>query len=332
VSGINQDLNRLSNERLQLDSQITYLENEVKLNTAFAQEVADTPLPNSSAARQNDELAGINKTIEQEQLRLQGLKQVFRPDYPDVKSIEANLKVLQARRDELQAQQTKEQTDDAAKPKAAPKKATNFGALATQTKLEGDISKYKNLIEINEREKDQHVKDRERLQKEVEDYRGRLAQSSLIQAAYQDLMRDSATAAEKYEKFQKDKDLTTQSADLISRNATERMEPLDLPTTPNKPASPKRGLIVGSGFAMSLMLGLALAGVQEARDASLKNLKDVRAYTNLPVLCSIPLLENTLLVKRKRRITYLAWSAAVIVGILAVCGASFYYLTVISTT
>jgi hypothetical protein len=50
------------------------------------------------------------------------------------------------------------------------------------------------------------------------------------------------------------------------------------------------------------------------------------------VLCSIPLLENTLLVKRKRRITYLAWSSAVIVGILAVCGSLFYYYTVTVNT
>ena len=84
-------------------------------------------------------------------------------------------------------------------------------------------------------------------------------------------------------------------------------------------------MIVGGGIAASFMLGLVLAGAQEARDSSLKNLKDVRAYTNLPVLCSIPLLENTLLVKRKKRMTYLAWSAAMIMGITAICAALFYY-------
>ncbi len=78
------------------------------------------------------------------------------------------------------------------------------------------------------------------------------------------------------------------------------------------------------GVALAFVIGLALAGVQEARDTSLKNLKDVRAYTNLPVLSSIPLLENTMLVRRKRRLAYLAWSAAVIVGLLAI-GAAFYY-------
>ena len=86
-------------------------------------------------------------------------------------------------------------------------------------------------------------------------------------------------------------------------------------------------LIVGAGAAIAFILGLALAGVQEAKDTSLKNLKDVRAYTNLPVLSSIPLLENTLLVRRKRRIAYLGWSAAIIVGMLAISASLYYHYT-----
>ena len=86
-------------------------------------------------------------------------------------------------------------------------------------------------------------------------------------------------------------------------------------------------MYVGGGTAIAFILGLGLAGLQEAKDTSLKNLKDVRAYTNLPVLSSIPLLENTMLVRRKRRITYLAWSAAVIIGILAVSASLYYHYT-----
>ena len=101
---------------------------------------------------------------------------------------------------------------------------------------------------------------------------------------------------------------------------------------PSQPAKPNRWLIVGAGAAIAFILGLALAGVQEAKDTSLKNLKDVRAYTNLPVLSSIPLLENTMLVRRKRRIAYLAWSAAVIVGMLAVSASLYYHYTYRSRT
>ena len=47
-------------------------------------------------------------------------------------------------------------------------------------------------------------------------------------------------------------------------------------------------------YTLGMMLGIMLAGAREMKNTSLKNLKDVRAYTNLPVLSSIPLLENAL--------------------------------------
>jgi uncharacterized membrane protein YgdD (TMEM256/DUF423 family) len=68
-----------------------------------------------------------------------------------------------------------------------------------------------------------------------------------------------------------------------------------------------------------------MAGIKEMKDTSLKNLKDVRAYTNLPVLSSIPLLENALLVRRKRRLFWLAWSTAIIIGTIAMSGSMYYY-------
>jgi hypothetical protein len=61
------------------------------------------------------------------------------------------------------------------------------------------------------------------------------------------------------------------------------------------------------------------------KDTSLKNLKDVRAYTNMPVLTSIPLLENALLLRRKRRLHWLAWTSAIIFGIMAMTAAIYYY-------
>jgi len=70
-----------------------------------------------------------------------------------------------------------------------------------------------------------------------------------------------------------------------------------------------------------------LAAVREMKDASLKNLKDVRAYTRLQVLGSIPLLENDLVVRRRRRLGWLAWSTACIVGIVIMSSSVVYYLS-----
>ena len=81
------------------------------------------------------------------------------------------------------------------------------------------------------------------------------------------------------------------------------------------------------GVTTGMTLGIVLAGAKEMKNTSLKNLKDVRAYTNLPVLSSIPLLENALLVRRKRRRFWLAWSAAIILGTAVISGSMFYYFS-----
>lgn len=77
-----------------------------------------------------------------------------------------------------------------------------------------------------------------------------------------------------------------------------------------------------------LLAGVAMAGAKEMRDTSLKNLKDVRAYTNLPVLSSIPLLENALLVRRKRRLAYMAWAVAVILGAVGTAISLYWHFQV----
>lgn len=333
LASINQELNRLANDRVTLDTHIVGLENSLKLNASFAEEADNTLVPTGAVARQNDELLGINKTIENMELNLQALQQKYRDSFSEVKTAKSNLEIMRRKRDEIVAEQARRQAEEAAKPKpeAAPKR-TNFRALEQENTIKSEIAKYRALQRNNDSDRDLRLKARDAVSKQIEEYQARLAATTALVAPYADLQRDYAAAAEKYQKAQLKKDITAQNADLASRHVNENLETLDAPTMPQKETSPKRPLIIGAGFAVSLVLGLVLAGVQEARDASLKNLKDVRAYTNLPVLCSIPLLENTLLVKRKRRITALAWSAAVIVGLLAVGGALFYYQTVISNS
>ncbi len=61
------------------------------------------------------------------------------------------------------------------------------------------------------------------------------------------------------------------------------------------------------------------------KDTSLRTLKDVRAYTQLTILGSIPLLENDLVLMRRRRMAWLAWTTACLFSIAAVAGSVYYY-------
>ena len=77
---------------------------------------------------------------------------------------------------------------------------------------------------------------------------------------------------------------------------------------------------------MGLMLGIVIAGAREMKDTSLKNLKDVRAYTQLSILGSIPLLENDFVVRRRRRLAWLGWTTACLAAAVLMSGSIAYYV------
>jgi hypothetical protein len=121
------------------------------------------------------------------------------------------------------------------------------------------------------------------------------------------------------------RDSSETAKDLEQHKGGENLELLDPASLPEQATDPNRPAWAAIGTALGLVIGIVLAGAREMRDTSLKNLKDVRAYTNLPVLSSIPLLENALLVRRKRRLFWLAWSSSFIVGCLAMTVSVYYH-------
>jgi succinoglycan biosynthesis transport protein ExoP len=317
---INDALNRLAQERLQLDTHLQTLQSQLDLISSFEKEAAAAPAPPPAVRQQNERLAALNRTITETESQLAQLQQIYKPNYPDIRDAQNRLAVLRKERDELQGQQDAE----AEKPKEAPVKRTNFAAAQSVTSVQGQIDATKASIQALEMERANRTKEQQNVNKQVQAYQERLSATSALEARYADLVRDERAASEKYQELQNKQQLADQNGELLQRKAGENLDVIDPPSLPVQPTRPNRWMIVGTGVAIAFVIGLALAGLQEARDTSLKNLKDVRAYTNLPVLCSIPLLENTMLVKRKRRLAFLAWSAAVIVGMLAV-SASLYY-------
>ena len=127
---------------------------------------------------------------------------------------------------------------------------------------------------------------------------------------YQELERDRDIAKNKFLDLDGKTTKSSLADQMEKRKFGENLEVLDVASLPMTPTSPKREQVIGIGTVAGLVLGLLLAGAREMKDTSLKNLKDVRAYTQLPILGSIPLLENDLVVKRRRRITWLGWSIA----------------------
>src|SRR6202007_1577469 len=89
--------------------------------------------------------------------------------------------------------------------------------------------------------------------------------------------------------------------------------------------NPNRPLVISIGAGMGLLLGISIAGVREMKDTSLKNLKDVRAYTQMSILGSVPLLENDFVVRRRRGLAWLGWTTACLGAAVVMSGSVVYY-------
>lgn len=291
--------------------------------------------PGSPAAQQNQDLAQMDKAIDNLEFQIQQLRKQYNDKNPTLKQALKALETYQARRADLAAKvQAKAQADaaqaekDAAKPREMAKTVAGLKYAEQRRNVNESLLNLAAQIKAQNDDIVRLQKERDGYQKESDDINRMLKEGTGIEATYEDLKQAKALAEANYLELQKKNQLAEESGQLIERKAGEVLDVLDNANLPISPIKPNRYLIVGAGFGISVILGLVVAGLQEAKDTSLKNLKDVRAYTNLPVLCSIPLLENTMLVRRKRRLTYLAWASAVLLGAACVSGAVVYYINV----
>jgi uncharacterized protein involved in exopolysaccharide biosynthesis len=329
----NQALTSLENQKDDAKHRLEFFETEQ------AQIIASMPT-GGAAAQQNQDLVALDKTIDSLEFNLQQLQRSFKPDYPPIKTAQKQLLGYREKRDELEKKIEAKAAADAAKAATEAAKPKNEALLNAANLRDAEArDQYDTTVKHINAQEDQIRQDIERVTKEQESYKtesGQIDQmlkdSTGLEAQYEELRRNQTMAEGAYQDLLNKQRLAEANSQLIQRKAGEILDVLDNASLPVQPTKPNRTMIIGSGFAMSFILGLGMAGLQEAKDTSLKNLKDVRAYTNLPVLCSIPLLENTMLVKRKRRLTYLAWSAAVLVGAAAVSASVVYYYTITMKT
>jgi hypothetical protein len=142
---------------------------------------------------------------------------------------------------------------------------------------------------------------------------------------YGDLIREKEVARDKYVHLEQNLEKAQIAQTMEDRKQGETLDQLDPASLPMNPTEPKRPMIISIGAGLGLLLGIVIAGALEMKDTSLKNLKDVRAYTQMAILGSIPLLENDFVVRRRKRLAWLGWTTASLAAVVIMSGSVVYY-------
>jgi uncharacterized protein involved in exopolysaccharide biosynthesis len=311
---LNMAMNRVNQERL-------LYENQLRINRDQAAWLKDTGAPERAAEQGGAELAGQDREIAQYEDSLATARERYKENHPDVQRL---VNLLAAARGQRQAILNR-QPDQPDPPEPRPASAQ---FLREQRELDAESERTKGLILAKGVEMEDYGKQSSQLDGAIQSYEARIESTPVGIREYDELIRDRDLAKKDYQDLDGRVNSSALSTALQNRQQGERLEQLDPPSLPQTPAHPKRPLMIAVGGSVGLLLGLCLTGLREMRTGALRNVKDLSACSQLPVLGSIPLFEGRSAVRRRRRVAWLAWSASSLAG-LAVMSASIahYYLT-----
>ena len=129
-----------------------------------------------------------------------------------------------------------------------------------------------------------------RLRSSIATYQARVEATPSRESELTALTRDYETLEKAYTSLLAKKEDSALAANLERRQVGEQFKVLDQARIPQRPVSPNRRQIDLLGIIAGLAFGMALAGVLEYRDSSLRTEDDIRTCLALPVLAAIPLL------------------------------------------
>jgi polysaccharide chain length determinant protein (PEP-CTERM system associated) len=131
-----------------------------------------------------------------------------------------------------------------------------------------------------------------RIEEQVRAYEGRIESSPQVEEEYKQITRDHQTALDFYNSLLTKMNESSMATALEQRQQGEQFHVMDAPNLPDEPIFPNRRVFAGGGLAAGLFLGLLIAGWLEYRDTSVRNERDIWAFTKVSTLAVISHIEG----------------------------------------
>jgi polysaccharide chain length determinant protein (PEP-CTERM system associated) len=196
------------------------------------------------------------------------------PDHPDVVALSRKIAVLE-----------KELAPSPGIPAPAPSSVVKPSDSPQLQQLTAQL-------QVAQQSSSDQRQEQTRIEKEIQTYEARIESSPRVEQEYKEITRDHDTALQFYNGLLTKMNESSMATALEERQQGEQFRVMDAPNLPDSPSFPNHIVFACGGFAGGLVLGILLAGLLEYRDTSLRNEKDVWAFTKLPTLATISHIED----------------------------------------
>ena len=215
----------------------------------------------------------LEKQLSDLQSQLLSLQARYTADHPDVIKTKADIAEVRKRLAEIN--KASSDPSDNTPDKASAMEPPEIRQLRTQ------VHQYSDLITAATHDKD-------RLQREINEYQGRVRLSPTLEGEYNALQRDLENAQKSYQDLLDKKSKADLTVNMTNQAQGEQMALLNPANFPDAPSFPNPWLFSGAGLGAGLALGIGLAIWLELRDQSIRTEADAEAALELPLLAAVP--------------------------------------------
>ena len=214
-------------------------------------------------------------------------------NHPDVVDLRRKIANLVSKMKKQEGEREKS-LKDLKEPSGEMVADSNSDILSTESDLANErlIFQYKAQYTDTQAEIRRFRGEVESLKEEIAIYRKRIEDTPKKEQEMGNLTRDYDLLKSQFQSLTDKKYASQMAENLERKQQSEQFMVLDPARFPEKPFKPKLIIILGMGAMLGLAIGLGLAWFRESMDRSFYELSDLETYLGLPVLASIPNLEE----------------------------------------
>ncbi len=245
-------------------------QNETFLQALIAQQTHDLQGGGPSAASVDERRKELSTLIDQKKQ----LETLYTADYPDVVAVTRKIAALQAEIDHSPTT-----------PESTPAPAVHQLDSPQLVQLRAQLRAVQ-LSMISAR------KEQTQLEQQIRGYEARIESSPMVEEQYKQITRDHDTALQFYNSLLTKMNESSMANALEERQEGEQFSVMDPPNLPDSPKFPNHMMFAAGGLLSGLFLGLLISALLEYRDTSLRDERDIWAFTKLPTLATISYVEG----------------------------------------